>query len=193
MNTKTYHGKIKAKDIAKTLTNQFNRGNLMANMTQNEAQYVVQIASRRDARSGGQTALGITIHQNEDGVTIKIGKQAWLGIAASLGQTLLSLRNPLNLLHRLDDIAQDIENLELDDRVWDVIDDVAKTAGASHELSDRLKRYVCNYCNTANTPGEGRCLACGAPLGDVQPVTCLNCGFVANPGDTVCENCGETL
>ena len=193
MKTKTYHGNIQAVNIAKALVNQFDHGNLMAEMAESGQQYIVQIASRRDARSGGQTALGVTIQQNEDGVTIKLGKQDWLGLAASLGQSLLSLRNPLRLFHRLDDIAQDIENLDLDDKVWEVIEDVAKTAGVSQELSNRLKRYVCEFCNTANPPGEGRCLACGAPLGDVQPITCLNCGFVANPDDTKCDNCGEKL
>lgn len=127
------------------------------------------------------------------GLTIKLGKQAWLGLIASLGQSLLYLRNPFNLLHRLDDIAQDIENLGLDDKIWEVIEDVAKTAGASHDLSEKLNRYVCEFCNTANPPGEGRCLACGAPLGDVQPITRQNCGFAANPGDAKCENCGKKL
>ncbi len=193
MDTKIYHGDIQAQEIAKALVNQFNRGNLMAKKAKSGEQFLVQIASRRDAKSGGQTALGVTIQQNDDGVTIKLGKQAWLGLIASLGQSLLYLRNPFNLLHRLDDIAQDIENLGLDDKIWEVIEDVAKTAGASHDLSEKLNRYVCEFCNTANPPGEGRCLACGAPLGDVQPITCQNCGFAANPGDTKCENCGKKL
>lgn len=193
MNNKTFHGNIQAVDIAKALVNQFDRGNLIAEMAESGEQYVVQIASRRNAQSGGQTALGVTIHQNKDGVTIQLGKQEWLGLAASLGKSLLMLRNPLRLLNRLDDIAQDIENLDLDDRIWDVIEDIAKTAGASHELSGRLNRYVCEYCNVANQPGEGQCLACGAPLGDIQHDTCNNCGFVANPGDTKCDNCGEKL
>lgn len=193
MDTKIYHGDIQAQEVAKALVNQFNRGNLMAKMAKSGEQFLVQIASRRDARSGGQTSLGVTIQQNEDGVTIKLGKQAWLGLIASLGKSLLYLRNPFSLIHRLDDIAQDIENLGLDDKIWEVIEDVAKTAGASHDLSKKLKRYVCEFCNTANPPGEGRCLACGAPLGDVQPITCQHCGFAANFGDTKCDNCGKKL
>ena len=69
MDTKIYHGDIKAKELAQALVGRFNRGNLMARITKSGKQYVVQIASRRDARSGGQTALGLTLQEIEDGVT----------------------------------------------------------------------------------------------------------------------------
>lgn len=194
MDTKIYHGDIKAKDLAAALVGRFNRGNLMAQITQSGKQHIVQIASRRDARSGGHTALGLTLQQLEDGVAVKLGTQQWLGIAASLGATLLvARRNPLSLIGRLDDVAQDIENLNLEEQVWNVIDEVAETMGASQELSERLRRTGCAYCDTANPVGEPRCIACGAPLGDAQPRTCKRCGYVAAKEDTVCGNCGEKL
>lgn len=194
MDTRIFHGQIKAKNLAKALTARFNHGNLKAQYAKSGEQYIVQIASRRDARSGGKTALGITIQQNEEGVTVKLGEQEWLGIAASLGISLLSMgRNPFNLLGRLDDIAQDIENLNLDDQVWDVIEEVAFTMGASHELSERLRRTSCEYCDTANPVGEPRCIACGAPLGGSQPRLCQHCGYVASPEDISCSNCGSDL
>ena len=194
MDTKIYHGEVKALDLAEALVGRFNRGNMKAQAVKSGEQYVVQIASRRDARSGGQTALGLTLQQMEDGVAVRLGKQTWLGIAASLGVSVLMAKaNPLNLLGRLDDLAQDIENLNLDDRVWDVIDEVAETIGASQQLSERLRRTGCAYCGTANPVGQPRCLACGAPLGDAQPRLCEYCGFVAAPEDTVCQNCGDKL
>ena len=155
---------------------------------------VVQIASRQMRTSGGQTALGITLQQNQDGVTVQLGKQSWLGIAASLGTTAISaLVNPFNLVGRLDDLAQDIENLQLDENVWEAIEEVAKAAGASFELSEHLRRMVCEYCGVANPVGEGRCVACGAPLGNVQPITCPHCGFVTTSSETTCPNCGKPL
>ncbi len=194
MDTRIYHGEIKAKDLAKALAARFTYGNLIAQYSQSSKQFIVQISSRRDARSGGKTAIGITIQQNEDGVTVKIGEQEWLGIAASFGTTLLSMgRNPLNLLGRLDDIAQDIENLNLDDKIWDVIEEVAFTMGASYQLSEKLRRTGCEYCNTANPAGEPRCIACGAPLGGSQPRICQHCGFIAGPNDVTCSNCGSEL
>ncbi|MEK6222676.1 MAG: hypothetical protein N2D54_10570, partial [Chloroflexota bacterium] len=125
MKTKIFHGNIKAKDLAAALVGRFNNTNLKAQSISSGEIVTVQIATRVDAISGGQTAIGVTIQQNEDGITVKQGKQDWLGTAASIGKSLLSLKlNPLNILSRLDDIAQDIENINLDDKIRDVIHDV---------------------------------------------------------------------
>ena len=195
MDTKFFHGNISAEDLAVILVHRFNRGNMLAQYTHSGKQWVVQIASRINSRSGGDTALGVNILQMEDGISINMGKQSWLGIAASIGISLFSFltRNPLNIISRIDDIAQDIENLTLDDQVWAVIDESVIAFGATHELSDRLKRSGCEYCDTANPVGTPSCIACGAPLGNVQPITCKKCGFVAGADDTVCENCSAKL
>ena len=154
----------------------------------------VQIATRMGSMSGGQTALTVNIQKVEDGVMIELGQQAWLGVAASLGQTAWSaLRNPFSLLSRLDDLAQDLESIQLSERVWKTIDKTIATHGASHELSDRLRRITCDYCGTANPLGEGSCIACGAPLGDAQPTTCPHCGFVIRTNETICPNCNRIL
>lgn len=192
MERRIFHGNITAEDIARSLIAQFNRGNLRVQQVGSGKQIAVQIATASNARSGGQTAMSVHIQEAEDGIIVEVGQQQWLGVAASLGMSAISaLRNPLNLLGRLDDIAQDIESLQLDDEVWRVIDATCKAMGAGHELSKRLRRTVCDYCNTANPVGEGRCLACGAPLGDVQPGTCASCGFVLKNNEKYCPNCGK--
>jgi hypothetical protein len=146
------------------------------------------------AQSGGNTALTITLQSIEDGVMVEIGEQAWMGVAASLGHTAISaLRNPLSLLGRLDDLAQDIENIQLKEKVWQTIDRAMSTLGASHELSARFSRVTCEYCETANPLGEGSCIACGAPLGDAQPTTCHHCGFVVSIEEQICPNCSQKL
>ena len=74
--------------------------------------------------------MTVSIQSIEDGVTIQVGQQTWLGVAASLGVTAFQvLRNPFALIGRLDDLAQDIENLQLSDEVWKVIEDTARTFG----------------------------------------------------------------
>lgn len=189
-----YHGDLKPSDIARVLVGKFNRGNLRVQQVGDNVNTVVQIASREMRASGGQTALTVTINKVEDGVAVQIGSQAWMGVAASLGQTAMAtLINPWNLLGRLDDIAQDIENIKLPDDVWQAVEEAAVAAGASLELSERLRRAVCIYCNTPNPVGEAACIACGAPLGDSQPHTCLKCGFVVRTGEKVCPNCGKPL
>jgi hypothetical protein len=192
--TRIYHGDFMPSDIARDIIAQFNRGNYKVQQIGHDPKIAVQIATKQFAQSGGQTALTVTLHKVEDGVSIQVGKQAWMGVAASLGVTALSaLRNPLSLLGRLDDIAQDIESLQLEENVWEVIRYSAKQHGVGKVLSDRLQRYVCPYCNTANQVGEGRCIACGAPLGDIQPLSCLNCGFVVNNLERICPNCQAPL
>lgn len=173
---------------------EFNRGNLHAQTFGQSDKMIVQMGTHPGAMSGGQTALTVTIQSVEDGIMIELGQQAWLGLAASLGMSALAaLRNPFSLLGRLDDIAQDIESLQLSERIWKVIDQSARAAGASLELSDRLKRLVCEYCNTANPVGEPACIACGAPLGASHPDACPHCGFVVKQSESKCPNCGKPL
>jgi hypothetical protein len=194
MEQRIFHGNLTPNDLAQALLARFNRGNLRAQQLGNDQQVVVQIATRLGASAGGQTATTITIQSVEDGVSVGIGKQAWLGVAASLGATALAaIRNPFNLLGRLDDLAQDIENLQINQQVWETMSDVARAAGASYELSERLRRVVCEYCTTANPVGEPNCLACGAPLGLAQPDTCPRCGYVVKSNEGICPNCHSPL
>ena len=191
MDRRILHGNIRPNDISNALMAEFNRGNLQAQIVGHANKLAVQISTRRGARSGGQTALTVSVQSTEDGVIVEIGQQAWLGVAASLGHTALSaLRNPFSLLGRLDDLAQDIENMQLTENIWETIERAAAALGASHELSARLKRIACAYCDTANPLGEGSCLACGAPLGDIHPTSCINCGYVINDNELICPNCG---
>jgi hypothetical protein len=194
MERKIFHGKIKPVDIAQALLGEFNQGNLRAQTLGQSDKMVVQIGTNPGSMSGGQMAITVTIQKWEDGIMVELGQQAWLGVAASLGASALAaLRNPFSLLGRLDDIAQDIESLQIGERIWQVIAQTAKAAGVSTELSERLKRVTCEYCSTANPVGEPSCIACGAPLGKAQPSTCPHCGFVTQPGDIKCRNCNQNL
>lgn len=194
MEQKVYHGAIEPKDFSRSIFAHFHRGNLQVQQIGEGEKIVLQIASRKNVSSGGQTALTISIQKVVDGVMVQMGKQAWLGVAASLGfSALFAIRNPLNLLGRLDDIAQDIENLQLKDEVWDIIEITANNLGAGFDLSERLKKYVCEYCNTPNPVGEPSCIACGAPLGNIQPTTCLSCGYIIKNNETICPNCGKRI
>lgn len=194
MDQRVYHGKLSPNDFARALIAHFNRGNLRVHQLGGGEQVVIQIATTVQPRSGGQTALGITLQAHEDGVVAQVGKQAWLGVAASLGYTAISaLRNPFSLLQRIDDLAQDIEYIQLTDEVWRVIEQTARALGSTYQLSEKLRRLVCDYCNTPNKVGEPSCIACGAPLGDMQPLTCGNCGYVVSKTERICPNCKTPL
>lgn len=194
MEQRIYHGDLTPMDLSQALIARFNRGNLRVQHLGDAERLIVQIGTRPGAIAGGDTTLSVVLQKVEDGVAVQLGQQAWLGIAASLGTTALSaLRSPFNLLGRLDDLAQDIQNLQLDEQIWKAVDEIARSAGASLELSDRFRRMECLYCHTANPVGEACCIACGAPLGMVQPRTCRICGFVVKLSETICPNCKNVL
>ena len=194
MERRIFHGNIKPNDIAHALMAEFNRGNMFAQVLGNKDKMAVQIATRTGARSGGQTALTINLQTVEDGIMVELGQQAWLGVAASLGHTALSaLRNPFSLLGRLDDLAQDIESMQLNEKTWKVIEATVAALKASYALSEKLARLTCEYCGAANPLEEACCISCGAPLGYAHPTTCLNCGFVVTAEETICPNCNHKL
>ncbi len=194
MQQKIFHGELSVKGMADALEAKFHRGNLQVQQIANDGQIIVQIATSQMRVSGGRTALSVLLQPVEDGVSVTIGKQNLLGVMASLGITAIAtLRNPFNILKRLDDVAQDIESINLTEEVWKVLEEVARASGSVHELSERLKRLSCPYCDTANLVGQAACTACGAPLGSNQPVTCLHCGFVISSNDTTCPNCKRNL
>ncbi|OGN75898.1 MAG: hypothetical protein A2X25_01785 [Chloroflexi bacterium GWB2_49_20] len=194
MEQRIFHGNITPVDIANQLISEFNQGNLHTQIIGQNDNLTVQISTNQISRSGGQTALSINIQKITDGVFIQLGQQQWLGVAASLGHTALStLINPLNLLGRLDDIAQDIENLQMTEKVWQTINRAVTSTGASTKLSDKLSRLTCDYCHIANEVGISNCIACGAPLGDSHPTTCINCGWVVKKDEKSCPNCGKQL
>jgi DNA-directed RNA polymerase subunit RPC12/RpoP len=194
METRIFHGKFSPSDLARIIIAQFHRGNYIVQQIGEGDQVAVQIASSRQAASGGQTALSVSLQRVEDGVAVQIGRQAWYGVAASLGlSALAALVNPWNLLGRLDDIAQDVESFQLSDEIWKLLEVSAQSFGTGFELTNRLKRTTCAYCGVANPVGEPSCIACGAPLGEEQPVSCQNCGFVIRKHEKICPNCGSSI
>lgn len=194
MDRHVFHGNITPADVAQALMAEFNQGNTQTQILGESENLTVQIASSQFSRSGGKTAISVNIQQIEDGVMIQVGQQQWLGVAASLGQTAISaLLNPLNLLGRLDDIAQDVSSLQMNEKIWQIIANIVRSTGARRELSDRLSSVTCEYCTSANPVGASSCGACGAPLGKSQPGTCPKCGYVLVYDQKYCPNCGQAV
>lgn len=191
MEQRVYHGQIQPASFAQALIAEFDSSGYRVQQLGEPDHLVVQIARSDVPMSGGHTSITIHLISNEDGILVRLGQQAWLGVAASLGFTALSaLRNPFSLLGRLDDLAQDISSLQLNERIWRTLDTTADSLGASLELSEALRRVSCQYCQTANQVGAPSCVACGAPLGAAQPIACPRCGFVSTAEVRLCPQCG---
>lgn len=192
MDRRIYHGDINPEYIAQALVAEFDQGNTRTQVLGTPDNLTIQIASSGYVRSGGRTAIAINVQKVEDGVMVQVGNQQWLGVAASLGQTAIStLINPINLLGRLDDIAQDVSSLQMTEKIWQVIASASHSIGVGQELSERLTTLACDYCGSANPVGVSNCISCGAPLGNIQPRSCVNCGFVLFHDEKVCPNCGK--
>jgi RNA polymerase subunit RPABC4/transcription elongation factor Spt4 len=194
MDQRTYHGDINPAELSEALVAQFDQGNLRAQQVGQGERLMVQIATREWRGSGGQAALAVTIAKIEDGVTVSLGQHDWLGAAASIAQTgLLVFLNPLALLNRLDDLAQDVSSFSLPTQVWAAIEKYCQGVGATKEISERLRSIACPYCGVAAKVGQAQCSACGAPLGDVQPRACSKCGNVMHSNAKFCDICGNRL
>ncbi|NMB63019.1 MAG: zinc ribbon domain-containing protein [Chloroflexi bacterium] len=194
MEHRIFHGQFSSTELVECLQIHFNRGNLLVQKVDYDDGVGIQIKTRDHPTSGGDTALGIYLKQVEDGVSVQVGQQTWLGIAASLGYSALAtFLNPANILNRLDDIAQDVEYLQLSDEVWKVLEANARSLGSGYELSERLRRIKCPYCEAANRVGTPTCIACGAPLGNTQPISCSHCGFIVTSQQVTCPNCKKRL
>jgi RNA polymerase subunit RPABC4/transcription elongation factor Spt4 len=194
MEQRTYHGDITTDNLAHALIAEFNQGNLQAQLVTRGDRSVLQIASRNMPASGGRTGITVTMEKVEDGVLVQLGDQQLLGVAASIGTTAFAaLQNPLSLLGRLDDLAQDISSLQLSESIWSAVERAADAAKSSHQISERLRRVECVYCSAAVPVGEETCPACGAPMGTSQPRGCPKCGFVVPAGEHMCPKCHSLI
>ncbi len=194
MTQKVYHGNITPEDMAVALQGEFNRGDLRVARSGDKEKLAINISTPQSRAAGGNTSLAIVIQKHEDGILVNVGDQEWLGIAADFGKTALqALQNPWSLIGRLDDIAADVDSLQLPEKVWQAIERFAQSKAASTQISDRLRTTTCEYCKAANPVGTAVCVQCGAPLGNVQPGTCAKCGMVNAKEARFCANCGTKL
>ena len=193
-DVRTYWGRISASDLARTLVQHFNTADTQAQMAGDKDRILVQVGSRQVERRDPSTALTVGIVQEKESVTVTIGHQKWLSLAADLAKTgLLALINPWNLLHELDDVARNVDWFNLRKEVWDAIDQYCLALGGSLGAPAALTQVACPYCGVGSPIGEAKCSACGAPLGDYQPITCHQCGFMLPHDKRFCTRCGASL
>ena len=101
MEQRIYHGSLTPRDVARELQAAFHHGNMRVQVVGDEDSAAVQVATASAQRSGGRTAITVQLQEVEDGVMVQIGEQSWLGIAASLGTTAVSVMfQPLRIIAR---------------------------------------------------------------------------------------------
>lgn len=194
MEQRTYRGEITADGLAEALVAQFDGGDLMAQKVGQGEHVLVQIASRDWGWGGPQMAMTVGIGQKEEGIEVTLGQQRWLGAMADLAQTgMMALVNPLSLVSRIDDIARSVSGLTLPQQVWEAVEHYCESVGATLGLRAEETLVTCPYCGVGNPVGAPKCSACGAGLGDAQPITCPECGFLMERDARFCSRCGASL
>ncbi len=190
MEQKTYHGKITPQELAQVLVGRFNTADMSATVSGEGAKLIVHLEA--GGYSGGQTSLAVGLAPVADGVTITVGDQNLLGVAADLLQSgLKALWNPVTIIGEIDDVARNVERLNLPQQVWETVDHYCQSVGAG--LTPELSGVTCPYCGVLNPLGTGQCPQCGAPLGQAQPITCPQCGKTLPPHLKFCTRCGTSL
>jgi hypothetical protein len=190
METRTYHGKVTPRDVAGVLVSRFSSDDLSAVTSGDGEKIIVNISSA--GYQGGRTALAVGLSPASDGVMVTVGDHNLLGLAADLVQTGLGAwRNPLALIGEIDDVARNVEKMNLPAQVWATVDHYCQSMGAG--LTAEPTTVTCPYCGVLGPIGAGTCAACGAPLGRSQPLTCSKCGKLLPADLQYCTRCGSPL
>jgi DNA-directed RNA polymerase subunit RPC12/RpoP len=193
-DVRTYWGKISADGLARALVENFNTPDSRAQMTGDRSRILVQIGNRRMESADPTTAITVGIVQDEDSITVTMGQQKWMGLAADLAKTgIMALINPWYLLNELDDVARNVDWLTMRNDVWQAIDGYCQAVGGSLGVPAEVKYVACPYCRSTNPIGQAKCSTCGAPLGDYQPVTCPKCGYLLVWNKRFCTRCGASV
>jgi predicted RNA-binding Zn-ribbon protein involved in translation (DUF1610 family) len=173
----------------------FDQGDLTAQKTGRTDRVVVQISTGRHRRRGDpQTSLTVTLAKAEDGVTVTVGEQQVLGIAADLVQTGIgALLNPMSLIGEIDDVVRNVSKLNLPDQVWEAVEEYCHSVGAGLGLAPEKVLVTCPFCGVGNPIGVGKCPSCGGSLADVQPITCPKCGQILKHDAKFCTRCGTRI
>ncbi|GAB4482354.1 MAG: hypothetical protein Kow00124_31110 [Anaerolineae bacterium] len=169
METRTYRWPVTARSLAEALVTQFSQGHFVAQAQHvNDHYFIVHIGTEEIDRGGRvRNALSISIVEKGEEVHVTLEHNV-LGAAGDLLETgLRAMRNPLALAGRIAAAADDLETLQLPDKVWEIIEALA--ANITPRDARRKDIVICPYCSTASPIGVLKCPSCGGPLGDVQP------------------------
>lgn len=132
-------------------------------ISQSATEIALRVVNDRRLRSGSKISLGMVIQKIEDAVQVDIDEPEWINIAGSLGKTVIgAVINPMNLLGRIDDISVDVVNMQLVDRVKQLINEISAADIQADKL--RVDRNRCKYCGSRNLDDITHCTSCGAPL-----------------------------
>ena len=155
---------VQPKEFIDRLAFEFDNATFDVLIQQNlKDQNVAKIITDSRTLSESQTSLIVVAELTEKGLLVTVSDQEWGGIAASLGTTVVAaILNPINLVGRIDDLAADVQNLQLGDKVEQFIRNFSDNM--VNKSSALAPKSVCKYCRSRNEDTATHCASCGAPL-----------------------------
>jgi ribosomal protein L40E len=197
MEQRIYHGSLDPQDLARTLLDEWDREETIAQALAAEDQMIVQIGQREGGWFSDEPRQAITlgIEPIDGGVRVAMGQQQWYKEQSIqiIGGGLIGFFPfffawPLGQLFGGDD--EEIDQ-RLPGRIWQSVERYAASAGAATGPTHRLAMRTCPTCGVANPQGAERCSACGTQLARVP--ACPRCGQSNPPGANFCIQCGAQL
>lgn len=201
-NPVTFEG-CKASTIANALGSEFTGEDTQVASSKTEEATIVRILQSQGSHQRFSPALTVTLIEVGDILTVAmsdLSQDAQRGAIGSLGRTavrqggeLLLRRRGLvgmldtagDLIESVEDVAEDIQDLSLPQRVWRVIDRVGRAAEDAYLEEQGRRRALerkreaaerawthCEWCGRAYAPDEDnivQCPSCGAPRGSRPP------------------------
>ncbi len=189
-NQRMFHGAINAAALADQLSARFNDRQHKTRVEWHGGSSLIQIGSKHG------TPVTVHIADVEGGVLVSMSwDRDWLDRTADASEILeRAAANPLSALAMIPDVLGELREPNLQPLIWNAINDLlALSRALAGEENAPLNPLVCDYCATANQPGEEHCMGCGAPLQVVLPRVCPKCGREHTSDALFCQACGTRL
>ncbi|MBN1259071.1 MAG: zinc ribbon domain-containing protein [Anaerolineae bacterium] len=191
MRQRMFHGSITAAALADQLAARFQDRQHKTTVRHGHGTALIQIGSKHG------TPATVNIADTEGGVLVTLSRDRdWLDRVADGGEMIerAAAGNPLSMLAMLPDVIGELRKDNLAPEIWDAINEICALSRAlAGEEDAPANPIVCPFCATPNPAGQGRCVACGAPLPVDLPRVCPKCGRGHTSDALFCQACGVRL
>jgi hypothetical protein len=186
-----FHGSITAAALADQLAARFGDRQHRTLVEHGPGTALIQIGSKHG------TPATVHIADTTGGVLVTLSRDRnWLDRTADAGEIIerAAAGNPISLLAMIPDALGELRQENVTPQIWDAVNEICALSRALAGEEDAPGNpVICEYCQTPNPPGSGRCHACGGALQVDLPRVCPKCGRNHTSDALFCQACGTRL
>ncbi len=186
-----FHGSITAAALADQLAARFSDRQHHTVCEHGPGTALIQIGSKHG------TPVTLNVADTAGGILVTMSRDRdWLDRVADAGEIIerAAAGNPLSLLAMIPDAIGELKKENIAPQIWNAVNEICALSRALAGEEDAPGNpIVCPYCQTANPPGSGRCVACGGALPVDLPRVCPKCGRGHTSDALFCQACGTRL